>query len=276
MIDEADRYDRQISLFGIEGQRRVRAARVGIVGLGGLGSHMAQQLAYLGVTLQTLIDGDRVSTHSLNRLVTAYPGDVDTFKTDVAERLIRAIAPDTEVTNIPHHLPHPDAVLALQGLDLILGGLDHDRPRLDLTDLASRHGIIYIDAATDTDATGADLVYGGRVVTAGTGPGCLFCLNLLDQRQIRQADMTDEQRSVDARMYGVPVDALDATGPSVVTLNGVVASLALTEAMVHLSGLRPPNKQLTYRADHGGVRVNLDQPAVPNCPYCARWAGGSP
>jgi hypothetical protein len=90
-----------------------------------------------------LIDGDRVSTHSFNRLVTAYPGDVDAFKTDVAERLIRAIAPDAEVTNIRHHLPHPDAVAALQGLDLIFGALDHDGPRLDLTDLASRHGIIY-------------------------------------------------------------------------------------------------------------------------------------
>lgn len=276
MIEDADRYDRQISLFGIEGQRRLRAARVGIVGLGGLGSHKAQQLAYLGVTHQTLIDGDKVSTHSLNRLVTACPGDVDRFKTDVAERLIRAIAPDAQVTNIRHHLPHPDAVAALQGLDLVLGALDHDAPRLDLTDLASERRIVYIDAATDTDATGTELVYGGRVVTAGTDAGCLFCLGLLDQRQIRQARMTDQQRSAEARMYGVPIDALAETGPSVVTLNGVVASLALTEAMVHLTGLRHPKKQLTYRADQGGVRVNLDQPTVPRCPYCARWIGGSP
>jgi hypothetical protein len=50
---------------------------------------------------------------------------------------------------------------------------------------------------------------------------------------------------VDDRMGLLPGDALDATGPSVVTINGVVASLAATEAMVYLTGLRPPAKQLT-------------------------------
>jgi hypothetical protein len=61
----------------------------------------------------------------------------------------------------------------------------------------------------------------------------------------------------------------DRAWPSVVTINGVVATLATTEAMVHLAGLREPQKQLTYRADHGGVRINLDP--NPAFPYCARW-----
>ncbi|MER6591131.1 hypothetical protein ABT214_04585 [Micromonospora purpureochromogenes] len=86
------------------------------------------------------------------------------------------------------------------------------------------------------------------IVVAGLGSGCVFCLGHLDQRQIRQATMTDEDRAAEAAIYGVPADALDGTGPSVVTINGVVAALAATEAMVHLTGLRAPNKQLTYRA----------------------------
>jgi molybdopterin-synthase adenylyltransferase len=174
------------------------------------------------------------------------------------------------VVNIRHHLPHPDATQALTRADLVLGGLDNDAPRLHLIDLASQHQIIYIDAATDTHADAGPLVYGGRVVVAGIGPGCLFCLDQLDQRQIRQAAMTDEERTADAAIYGVPVDALDGTGPSVVTINGVV-SLAATEAMIHLTGLRVPQKQLTYRADLGGVRINLDPPSRSTCPYCARW-----
>lgn len=271
MIKDTDQYDRQISLFGADGQNRITAARVGLVGLGGLGSHMAQQLAYLGVTRYALIDGDRASTHSFNRLVTGHPGDLDKYKTDLAERLIRAINPDATVLNVRHHLPHPTAHTALEEVDLILGGLDNDAARLHLTDLASQRQVVYIDAATDTDESGAQLAYGGRVVTAGTSPGCLFCLDLLDQRQIRHATMTPAERAAEAAIYGVPVDALDTTGPSVVTINGVVASLATTEAMVHLTGLRPPQKQLTYRADQGGVRINLDTPSLPTCPYCARW-----
>jgi hypothetical protein len=271
MIDDSIRYDRNIRLFGADGQNRIKAARVGVAGLGGLGCHLILHLGYLGVTRYVLVDGDRASSHSLNRLITAYPDDVGQYKTDLAERLIRAINPQAEVVNVRHHLPHPDANSALSAADLILGGLDNDAPRLHLTDLASHHRIVYIDAATDTDTDGGPLAYGGRVVTAGLGPGCLFCLNHLDQQQIRQATMTEEERAADAAIYGVPADVLDDTGPSVVTINGVVASLAATEAMVHLTGLRPPNKQLTYRADHGGVRINLDPPNLPTCPYCTRW-----
>lgn len=271
MIDDSIRYDRNVMLFGAEGQKRIKTARVGMAGLGGLGCHMVQQLGYLGVNRYVLADGDRASDHSLNRLVTAHPYDVGEYKTDLAERLIRAINPDAEVVNIRHHLPHPKALDGLAGVDLILGGLDNDAPRLHLTDLASQHQIVYIDAATDTHADAGPLVYGGRVVTAGIGPGCLFCLDLLDQRQVRQAAMTEEERALDAAIYGVPATALDTSGPSVVTINGVVASLATTEAMVHLTGLRTPKTQLTYRADRGGVRINLDPPTRPACPYCARW-----
>ena len=272
MIDDSVRYDRNIRLFGADGQNRIKGTRVGVAGLGGLGCHLIQHLGYLGVTQYVLVDGDRANSHSLNRLTTAYPDDVGQYKTDLAERLIRAINPGAEVVNIRHHLPHPDATGALGEVDLIFGGLDNDAPRLHLTDLASQHRIVYIDAATDTHADAGSLLYGGRVVTAGLGPGCVFCFGHLDQQQIRQATMTDEERTAEAAIYGVPADALDGTGPSVVTINGVVASLAATEAMVHLTGLRAPNRQLTYRADHGGVRINLDPPTLPSCPYCTRWA----
>jgi hypothetical protein len=40
------------------------------------------------------------------------------------------------------------------------------------------------------NADNGPLACGGRVVTAGTGPGCLYCLDLLDQQQIRRAAMT--------------------------------------------------------------------------------------
>lgn len=275
MADNADRYDRQISLFGVNGQARIESARVAVVGLGGLGSHLAQQLAYLGVTRFVLIDADRASSHSFNRLVTGNPGDDDACKTDLAERLIHVINPEAVVVNIRHHLPHPAAVAALDDLDLVMGGLDNDAARLYLTDLASQRHTVYIDSATDIDTAGQQLVYGGRVVTSGTSPGCLFCLNLLNQQQLRQVNMSPDERAAEAAIYGIPIGALDTTGPSVVTINGVVASLAATEAMIYLTGLRTPQKQLTYRGDEGGVRVSLDRPSVTTCPYCARWSSPS-
>ncbi|GAA1646502.1 ThiF family adenylyltransferase [Catellatospora bangladeshensis] len=272
MIEDNERYDRQISFFGAAGQDRIRKTAVGIVGLGGLGSHLAQQLAYLGITTFVLVDADPTSPHSLNRQITAYPDDVGTLKVGLAERMIRAIAPSASVNAVPQLLPHPDALTALSAVDLLLGGLDHDLPRLQLTDLASENKIAYIDAATDIHGSGDNLIYGGRVVTAGVSPGCLYCLGQLDADAIRHATQTPEQRATEADIYGVPVEELQAaTGPSVVTINGLVASLAATEAMVHITGLRPARNHLVYRGDQGMVRINTDAPNGNDCAYCFRW-----
>ena len=74
-MDES-RYSRNIALFGEEGQRKIAATTVAIVGLGGLGSHVAQQLAYLGVIRYALIDHDVITESSLNRVIGALPQDV--------------------------------------------------------------------------------------------------------------------------------------------------------------------------------------------------------
>ena len=209
MINDDDRYTRQIALFGSDGQDRIKNTHIGLVGLGGLGSHLAQQFAYLGIEHYTLIDGDTASSHSLNRLVSAVPTDVGTHKTELAERLIRAVKPTANIANIPEHLDDIDAYAALRDAELIVGGLDSDLARLQLTDIASTLGIVYLDAATDILTTGGSLVYGGRILTCGLTPGGLSCLDLLDQREIRHAGMTDAERAAEAAIYGVPVDALE-------------------------------------------------------------------
>ncbi len=65
---------------------------------------------------------------------------------------------------------------------------------------------------------------------------------------------------------------LAGTGPAVVSLNGVVASLGVTEFMVHVTGLREPASQLIYRGELGIVTKSVDQPQ-PGCYYCTRLWG---
>ena len=52
----SERYDRNIRFFGKEGQDRLASVSVAVVGVGGLGTHVAQQLALLGVGRLVLID----------------------------------------------------------------------------------------------------------------------------------------------------------------------------------------------------------------------------
>lgn len=269
-----DRYDRQIRFFGAEGQRHIEDAHVVVLGCGGLGMHVIQQLAYLGIQRWTFIDDDAVDNTSLNRLVGAVPEDVGTAKIDIAARLVRSLHPSAIIDKIEGRVGDPkladQLADALSRADLMIGCFDKETPRLHATKLSSDVGVPYIDAATDIVEQDNDLMYGGRIVVAHNGTGCLACLDVLDQVELAREQMTPVQRAEHDRIYGVDRGDLDGSGPSVVTLNGVVASLACTEAMVLLTSLREPNRQLTYRAYLGGVGRDTSK-GDPDCAHCAHW-----
>ncbi|KAK3925902.1 SUMO-activating enzyme subunit 1 [Frankliniella fusca] len=55
---EAEQYDRQIRLWGLDSQKRLRASRVLIIGLKGLGAEVAKNITLAGVKSVTLLDDD--------------------------------------------------------------------------------------------------------------------------------------------------------------------------------------------------------------------------
>jgi hypothetical protein len=264
------RYSRNVALFGEEGQRRIGETKIAVVGLGGLGCHVAQQLAYLGTVDVALIDGDVVTESSLNRVVGATPADVDTTtKVDVAARGIMAAQTDAAVTKVKGWLKSPDGIAAVQRADAVFACVDQDVHRVELMEIAIAAGVPYFDLATDVNDDDG-LVYGGRVLFSGQGERCPYCMDILDQRALARAAMNEDMLKADERIYGVHRNVLGGTGPAVISLNGVVASLAVTEFMVWKTELRPPQATLTYRAETGIVRTTRDIP-FEGCPYCARW-----
>ncbi len=62
-----DRHDRQMRVFGEDGQRRMAEAVVGIIGCGGLGTNVATALTVAGVGRLVLMDPDRPEITNLNR-----------------------------------------------------------------------------------------------------------------------------------------------------------------------------------------------------------------
>ena len=86
--------------------------------------------------------------------------------------------------------------------------------------------------------------------------------------------MSSEQREAHDRIYGIDSRELAGTGPMVVSVNGVVASLAVTEFMVFVTGMRPPAPQLVYRGEIPVVRRVLDEPE-PDCYFCTGIWGGT-
>jgi hypothetical protein len=94
----------------------------------------------------------------------------------------------------------------------------------------------------------------------------------LDLEEARQDLDNAAARRDRENLYGVPLDDLGSAGPSVVSINGVIASLGVTEFAVAVSQLRRPHSLLTYRGDLGRVTANIDSPPS-ECYYCKEVYG---
>lgn len=263
------RFDRNELLFGASGQESIRATRVAVVGAGGLGAHVLQQLAYLGVRDFTLIDDDVVEASNLNRLVGASRDDVGRPKVEIAQRLIESVGEGTEVRSVRGRIESTHAS-AIADVDVLFGCVDRDLPRLVLTELCARAQIPYFDLASDSGEDGRAW-YGGRIVFA-EGDGCLSCLGMLDQEEIRRDTLDPEPLGAHDAIYGVRQDALRGPGPAIVSVNGVIASLAVTLFIEAVTGLARPPRCLIYRGEQRVLRTLADDP-VEDCFYCELWSG---
>lgn len=268
-----DRFDRNIRFFGADGQAKFRNAHVAVAGCGGLGQHVIQQLAFLGVGKLTLIEDEALSRSNLNRYVLARHDDPipGTHKIDNALRAISAIDPSIEVTPIRNSIRSREAFEALRPVHSVFGCFDNDGARLILNEYSKAYSKEYYDLASDIEQD-AGLRYGGRVVRVDYAPGCLVCLGHIDLAAARE-DMESEAACRDrAKIYGVDADLLDEGGPSVVSINGVVASLGVTEYMLSVTGIRSPKRLLTYRGDRG-IATTGNADVAPGCYFCETIAG---
>lgn len=262
-----NRFDRNERLFGSAGQRLIRDQRILVIGAGGLGGHVLQQTAYLGVGAITVVDGEALDTTNKNRYVTARATDPDSDlrKVDAARRFIGDIDPSIVVTTIGTDFPDDKSLRAVGNVDCIFGCVDDDNVRFIINEAAACYDKPYIDLATEI-LIDAPLHYGGRVSMSGINLGCLACRNLLDTEEVASGFRSDAERLDREAIYGVSRSRAP-TGPSVISVNAVVASLAVTEFMVATTGLREPAAQLTYHGHRGIVTINTDD-VDPDCYYC--------
>ncbi|MDD5464915.1 MAG: ThiF family adenylyltransferase [Candidatus Omnitrophica bacterium] len=273
MIESREQFSRQILAFGAEGQAAIMNTKIGIVGLGGMGSCVVQMLSHLGIQEFMLLDDDRVEKSNLNRLVGATREDVinKTLKVEVAQRVIKSINPEAKITSLGN-LRTAEAIEVLSTFpDVIFGCVDNDSARMILTDLAAAYKKTLVDCATEIDLKGDNgISFGGRVVVAQPGDFCLWCANQIDP-QIANEELESEQEKSFRRHHGYGLGA-EVVAPAVMSLNGVIAGLAVTEFIMLITGMRKPERMLTYKGTRGIVVATKDV-KKPGCLVCDSLIG---
>ena len=93
--EELERYNRHIIIpeFGLEAQKKLKAAKVLVVGSGGLGSPVLLYLAAAGVGTIGIVDGDVVEDSNLHRQVIFGIDEIGLPKVDAAKRRLQCLNP---------------------------------------------------------------------------------------------------------------------------------------------------------------------------------------
>ena len=187
-------------------------SKAALVGLGGGGSHVAQQLAHIGLGSFLPIDPDFIEDTNLNRLVGATMEDVKlgTAKVDIAERVIKAVNPAAEV--IKRRTNWTEVTSELRDVDVIFACVDSIGCRSELEGFARRFLIPLIDIGMDIHESSGEFSISGQVMLSMPGKPCMRCMGLVN----------DEALAKEAARYGA------AGGkPQVVWPNGALASIAV-------------------------------------------------
>ena len=272
-VEVDPRRARQALLLGRAGQARLRRLAVGVFGAGGGGSMVVQQLAHLGVGRIVVVDFDRVEDSNISRIVGSEAADAQDrpLKVEVLRRLVARIDPDIRFDAIDGDITYEDTFRQLTDLDFAFLATDRFYPRLAFNVLVHQFLVpgIQVGAKVTRRPDGTvELVHvAERIVMPGQS--CLECAGLIDEAGLRAELTTPGERQAQRYLDGPEPDLED---PSVITLNGVAASIAATDFLLMATGLLAPGTDLDSRIYLPETR-SLHSRSLRCKPGCGRCDG---
>jgi hypothetical protein len=266
MRDNDPKYQRQ-SFLGRHSDFFLQNVRVGIIGLGGGGSHIAQQLAHLGVTSYTIFDEDKVEDTNLNRLVGGHFADIKnaTQKTVVAERVIKGIIPEANVCCV--HNKWETSPHYLQACDIVFGCIDSVSGRRDLEAECRRNLIPLIDIGMDVHKSrNNSFEMRGQIILSMPEAACMHCFGFITEDSLRK----------EAEKYGHA-----GSKPQVVWSNGILASAAVGMFVQLITNWAPGSLKDSYLAYDGNAcsldpHVRSQNPLFDTCTHYPISEAGPP
>ena len=274
VISEA--FTRQALVVGDQGT--LSSARVVVVGLCGGGGHVVQQLAHVGVGRIVGIDADVYEKTNLHRGIGMRRADAlaSRAKTEVMRRLVEELGTGSTFEGIDARVPDPRTVDAIRSADVVVGCVDNLHARADIQEIVWRNLVPYVDVgvsirAVDSATSTARAVVGGNVFVFIPGGFCAWCCGLLSEEKL-QTELNGPTRAYFENKKG------DA---QVVSFNGSVASQAVSEVLLLLTGYRGVSFDPADLATHDkrqrgalkldGIRGTMEEWGAvrrPSCVHC--------
>ncbi|ACJ17112.1 molybdenum cofactor biosynthesis protein MoeB [Thermococcus onnurineus NA1] len=147
---ELERYDRQIMIFGKEGQEKLKNSKVAVVGVGGLGSPVAYYLAAAGIGTLLLIDEQTPELSNLNRQVLHWEEDLDKNSKPISAKWkLERFNSDIKIETFVGRLSEENIDEILEGVEVIVDCLDNFETRFLLDDYAQRKKIPLVHGAVE-------------------------------------------------------------------------------------------------------------------------------
>ena len=141
--EELARYNRHIIIpeFGIEAQKKLRAAKVLVIGSGGLGSPLLLYLAAAGVGTLGIVDLDVVDDSNLQRQVLFGVQDIGTPKVEAAKIRLKQLNPHIKIKTYNTQFTSKNALEIIRDYDVVADGTDNFPTRYLVNDASVLAGI---------------------------------------------------------------------------------------------------------------------------------------
>ena len=125
--EELARYNRHIIIpeFGIEAQKKLKAAKVLVIGSGGLGSPLLLYLAAAGVGTLGIVDLDVVDDSNLQRQVLFGVQDIGTPKVEAAKIRLKQLNPHIKIKTYNTQFTSKNALEIIKDYDVVADGTDN-------------------------------------------------------------------------------------------------------------------------------------------------------
>lgn len=125
--EELARYNRHIIIpeFGLDAQKKLKAAKVLVIGSGGLGSPVLLYLAAAGVGTIGIVDFDVVDDSNLQRQVLFGVDEIGKPKVEAAKQRLQALNPHIEIIIFNTQLTSKNALDIIKDFDVIADGTDN-------------------------------------------------------------------------------------------------------------------------------------------------------